>query len=182
MVNPVASDDCGDVTIEKWGTPTCRFGGYPTGLWDNNNVPLNTFVAWQLKITVTNTHGHAIEDVTVKDRLGAELMLLDADPSTPLIIDEISISQGEWSYYTKGKSEKVFLEWDVGDLGPGQSATLIIGIGTDLNPSGKQEYTTPGCYWLNSGATAKWIDPTDGLQYSASSNRIKVIVVGEEED
>jgi hypothetical protein len=181
MVNPVASDDCGDVDLEKDADGVCYWGGLNPSLWDNDNVPLNTFVAWYLTITVTNNHGHDLLGVTVKDRLGAELMLLDADKSTPEI-DEVGISQGDWSYYTKGNSDKVFLFWDVGDLGPGESATLTIGIGTDENPSGRQEYTTPGCYWLNSGATAKWIDPTDGLQYSTSSNQIKVIVVGEEED
>ncbi len=170
MLNPVASDGCGCVTVCKSATPTCRYGGYPVGLWDNDHVPLNTFVAWELTIVVKNTHAYAIEDVWVKDRLGAELKYLGT----------IWISQGSATFDTKGGSDKVFIEWDVGTIPGGKSATLIIGIGTDLNPAGKQEYTSPGCYYLNSGATAKWF--VDGKQYSATSNRILIHVIGEEEE
>ena len=61
-----------------------------------------------------------------------------------------------------------------------QETKLKIVIGTDTNPAGQQEYTTPGPYYLNSGATVKWI--YDGKQYSASSNKLMITVVGEEEE
>ena len=185
MLNPVASCECEDVTIEKEGIPVCYFGGLPVSQWDNDNVPLNTFVTWFLKIEVTNNHDYTIEDVVVKDRLGGELMLMDWDPDdgdVPPDIDPRTITQGSWGYSLHGKTDKVFLEWDVGDILPYHTATFIIGIGTDINPGGQQEYTTPGEYYLNSGATVKWIDPTDGKQYSASSNRIMITVIGEEEE
>jgi hypothetical protein len=179
MANPVAADECGEVTIQKWGTPTCYFGGLSPSLWDNDHVPLNTYVAWLLTIQVINNNDYAIENVRVKDRLGGELMLLDYDQSTPEI-DPKMISQGTWSYSLHGQTEKVFLEWDVGVLAPHTTATFVIGIGTDTNPAGHQEYTSPGCYELNSGATVKWI--YDGEQYSTTSDTIPITVVGEEEE
>jgi hypothetical protein len=38
----------------------------------------------------------------------------------------------------------------------GQSEFIDLLVFTKLNPSGKQEYTTPGTYTMNSGATVTW--------------------------
>ena len=55
------------------------------------------------------------------------------------------------------------------------TATLIFEISTDLNPAGKQEYTSPGCYELNSGAVLKFT--YNGKKYSAHTLPITVLVV-----
>jgi hypothetical protein len=53
-------------------------------------------------------------------------------------------------------------------------------VWTKKNPAGKQEYTSPGEYTLNSGPTAKWLDP-EGHQgsYAGLSLPIYAIDYGE---
>jgi len=82
-------------------------------------------------------------------------------------------------FSTKGKSEKVFLFWDIGTHEPGEYATLYLTMATDLNPAGKQEYTSPGTYELNSGAVVKKI--YDGVQYSWETGQLSIEVFGEED-
>ena len=60
-----------------------------------------------------------------------------------------------------------------GVLLPGQAVTLTMLVWTKLNPSGRQEYTSPGTYTLNSGPTMKWLDE-GGHQYSAEAPSILV--------
>lgn len=172
MVNPVAS--CNGVDFGKNNQPICRYD-VP---FSNDAVPLGTKVYWDLSIYVKNRNTYTIENVVVKDRLGAELELRLDDPEnegiTPLC------TKGTWSYETKGNSDKVFLLWEIGNLGPGEDAELVLTVATDLNPAGKQEYTSPCWHMWNSGATIKWI--YDGKQYSKSTDAEWVKVVGEEEE
>ncbi len=48
------------------------------------------------------------------------------------------------------------LYWDLGNLE--NEAELIIKIATRKNPAGKQEFTSPGTYFLNEGAWLKCYD------------------------
>jgi len=157
------------------GIPYCWFN---KGIWNGCKwviapttltAPLGTDVHWQIRITVSlpSSWDGPIENVIVKDRFGAEIeidayMYITGDDWTKL---EIS---------TKGKSEKVFLTWYIGTLSPGETAQLKLLISTDHNPAGKQEYTSPGCYELNSGAVLKFT--YQGKQHSAYTEPIKVSV------
>ena len=76
-----------------------------------------------------------------------------------------------------GKTDKVHLFWYIGDLAPGETARLILLVSTDLNPAGHQEYTEPGIYEMNSGATLKFIDPEQDMQLSAVTDSIYVTVL-----
>lgn len=76
-----------------------------------------------------------------------------------------------------GKTDKVHLFWYIGDLAPGETARIIILVSTDLNPAGHQEYTAPGVYEMNSGATLKFIDPEQDMQLSAVTDSIYVTVL-----
>jgi uncharacterized repeat protein (TIGR01451 family) len=138
-----------------------------------------TETQWAIVFEVTNPFGYTMEEVVITDRFGGEIEIDDADPEIEGV-NEVSITHGTWSYYTKGKSEKVFLTWDIGDLDPGETALLIVLVSTDLNPAGKQEYTSPGFYELNSGATLKFIDSEQDMQLSAYTNSIGVRVTPEE--
>jgi hypothetical protein len=97
-------------------------------------------------IQVHNPSGTMWRDVTVKDRWGAEIDVVAAHPS-----------MGTATLSTRGASEKEFLQWAVGDLGPGQTVNLVLLTMTDLNPAGHQEYTSPGEYDYNSGAVVKFL-------------------------
>lgn len=150
--------------FNKWIKVECTWYMAPTTV----TVPLKTDVQWSFGITVDlpGDWGGAIENVVVYDRLGAEIEIDEPFP--------VSISHGTVSYTTKGKSEKVFLTWDIGRLLPGESARLEINISTDHNPAGKQQYTSPGCYELNSGAVLKF--KFEGKKYSAYTLPINVLV------
>jgi len=60
----------------------------------------------------------------------------------------------EWS----GKTHKIHFEWYIDELKAGKTIKIIIGVSTDLNPGGKQEYTSSCEHCINSGAVlkAKW--------------------------
>ncbi|NIM91659.1 MAG: DUF11 domain-containing protein [Candidatus Aminicenantes bacterium] len=126
-----------------------------------------TDTQWAIVMDVVNPFNYTMYEVVIKDRFGAEIE----------IDDEVSITHGDWWYETKGRSEKVFLTWDIVELPPGETARLIILVSTDENPAGKQEYTTPGIYELNSGATLKFLDPEQGVQLSAYTDSIYVTVL-----
>jgi PKD repeat protein len=142
-----------------------RLYGTPPSL----TIKEKTEVQWALKIEVTNTFPYTMTDAVIKDRFGAEIEIDEPFP--------VSITHGTASYTTKGKSEKVFLTWEIGDLQPGDTARLVLLVSTDINPSGKQEYSEPGIYELNSGATLKFIDPEQDMELSACTDSIYVTVV-----
>lgn len=123
-------------------------------------------VVWMMHISTSNWWGtDDFTDVVVKDNLGAELE-----------IDRIvSVSHGTVDIRLTGKSEKVHLTWYVGTLAPGERAHLYFEVSTDYNPGGKQEYTTPGWYELNSGPTAKYRVLGKRYSYEASNIWIEVL-------
>ncbi len=92
------------------------------------------------------------------------------------IIDYAAVpTQGTATLTTQGNSNKEFLKWEVGTLGPGGTANLVLMAQTDLNPAGHQEYTSPGTYEFNSGAVLKFL--VDGKQTSFETGSIMVTVV-----
>jgi len=144
-------------------------------------VPINTCVWWVLRIEVTNTFfgtDTGMQDVVVTDRFGAEL---DGQPlsDVPVNVEVITHSRGQSGKETF--ETQVRINWcvtgdlvagecvDGGQLLPGESAFLDMLVWTKLNPSGKQEYTSPGTYEMNSGATAKWVDQS-GVQCAPLAN------------
>jgi uncharacterized repeat protein (TIGR01451 family) len=142
--------ECSGLTIEK-----VKISG-------PDEVFIHNYNEWELKITVTaaNAPGSGVEGVTVHDVLPAELELL-----------EWTASQGTLSI-TKpgnGKMGSTHLTWDVGYLGcwVGNSAELVLKIATKKNPAGKQEFTSPGLYSLNDGASAKGVNADTNEEVSA---------------
>jgi hypothetical protein len=115
-------------------------------------------------IQVHNPTGDTWTDVTVKDRFGAEIDVTSVNPT-----------QGTVTLTTKGKSEKEFLEWGIGDLAAGETVNLVLYANTDLNPAGKQEYSEPGAYEFNSGVVLKV--HVDGKQRSFETGSIMVTVL-----
>jgi len=134
---------------------------------------MGTDVHWwiMIKVSLPSNWGEPIKNVVVTDRFGAEI---EIDSPFP-----VSITHGTVSYTTKGNSEKVFLTWNIETLSPGKTAILRFKISTDHNPAGKQEYTSPGCYELNSGTVLKFTFKEK--QYSAYTHPIYVKVKGYED-
>jgi len=147
----------------------CLLGDYYPGNHISDpleNLELFTVYEWWLRIQICASD--TIEDVTLADRFGAEFGIC--------IVDWEGGDSGEApETYTKGNSEKVFLTWNIGEIEGGECATVWLHIWTDHNPAGKQEFTSYGTYYLNSGAVAKW--KLDGVKYSAETGQLSVSTI-----
>jgi PKD repeat protein len=113
-----------------------------------DEIVTHTYHEWELKITVSGASPtKSYENVVVYDVLPAELTLL-----------EFELTQGTLTETKKGKGKMgaTHLLWDVGNLE--NEAELIIKIAARKNPAGKQEFTSPGTYFLNEGAWLKCFD------------------------
>ncbi len=109
-------------------------------------LQLNTFYDWWIQIQICTPR--TITNVRLSDRFGAEF-------GVELIAYSGGSSGSTPILSTQGKSQKVFLNWYIGTLNSGECATIILHVWTDHNPAGKQEFTSYGTYYLNSGAVAK---------------------------
>lgn len=141
-----------------------------------------TEIQWAVVIDVTNPFEYTMEDIVITDRFGAEIEIDELFPYS------ITHGTAQWDYgpgegkkKPNWKSKKLFLTWEIGDLAPEETARLILLVSTDLNPAGHQEYTSPGIYELNSGATLKFIDPEQDMQLSAVTDSIYVTVLPTED-
>ena len=134
---------------------------------DDEIIEIGEETVFVLEITVINNdYSSPISNVTVKDRLGGDLEV--DDPGAFIVSSPPGKNQ-------KNQTDKVFLTWEVGTLGPGESQTTTIIVSTDINPGGYQEYTEAGIHCLNSGVNAKGIFLD--RQVSASSDPIMVEVL-----
>jgi hypothetical protein len=151
-------------------------------LTDPLDVPIETCVVWIARICIINTDNYCYTDLVITDHWGAELAGQSMD--YPFVNLQPTI-------HTRGKSHKqsfegqyrltwyvTYISGDVsdpddvdnsGELCPGESAHIEMYVWTDLNPAGRQEYTSPGDYTLNSGPTDKWLSVEDGHQRSSYS-------------
>jgi PKD repeat protein len=122
-----------------------------------DEVYTHTYNEWELKITVSDyNHYNGYKNVIVYDVLPAELELLDYELTRGTLL---AIIKG------KGKMGSTHLTWNIGDLNG--EAELILKIGTRKNPAGKQEFTSPGKYLLNEGASVEGIDSSTGKTINA---------------
>jgi len=142
LVPSAFANGCNGDLITKEIIDTCEFNSDPT-----SGLSLYTPYQWYVKITVTNNLGETMMDVYLKDRFGGEFAVGLVDSSEGLSLDILT---------TKGKTAKVFLDWEYGDLMPGETIWVLLLVSTDENPGGNQEFTSCGCYYLNSGATVQW--------------------------
>lgn len=123
---------------------------------------------WTIVTDVTNSFPYTMTNAVLTDTFGSEI---EIDPPFPY-----NITHGTVSYTTKGKSEKVLLTWEIGDILPGETASLIFLVSTDKF-KGKQQYGEEGIYLLSSGAALRFVDPEQDTQLSAVSDPIYVTVL-----
>ena len=164
----ILSTECNGVTLSK----AVLYSGYilPNGTWvssaEISGLQLYTHYDWWVRIQICTEK--TVTCVRLADRFGAEFGVE--------VIDFVGGSSGEAPVLTtKGNSDKVFLNWNVGTLCAGECATVWLHVWTDHNPAGRQEFTSYGCYYVNSGAVAKWKDC--GVQYSAETGQITISTI-----
>lgn len=123
-------------------------------------VPTETCVWWVLRITVRNSSPTAMSDVLVRDHLGAELgaAVLTYSRGQAQIITHVNQARLYWC--VSGPLSGKACSAGGGQMFPADEETLDLLVFTKLNRSGKQAFTSPGPYELNSGATAHWLDPS----------------------
>jgi uncharacterized repeat protein (TIGR01451 family) len=142
-----------------------------------------TYYEWVLQINITNTGGSIAQNVIVKDVLPAELKLLYLNTTAGTATYQIyNPNEGTRSLPPRPVIAPVrkatHIRWLVGELQPGQSESLTMTICTDLNPAGKQEFTSPGIYSLNNGAWAVGYDTLTGTEIGAGPTPpIKVNII-----
>jgi hypothetical protein len=120
-------------------------------------------------IQVHNNTGENWDNVVVEDRWGAELSVIVTSSSAGTTA----------TLMTKGKSEKVFLEWNIGMLLAGETANLVLHTETDLTPGGDQSYTECSYHEYNSGAVLKYRNEFN-KQRSFGSGELVVSVLTED--
>lgn len=170
LANPIAATYVeGEVTIDKKADPWCDPNDPDPIQFTNEAVPVETEVVWRLYIGIWNGLQDTITNVRVKDRFGGELEV-DYEPFAPFT------NKGQITITTKGNSDKVFLDWYIESLNPGESCFLWVLISTDINPGGHQSYTSTGEYLWNSGSVIKYNDAA-GVQHSVHTGQIWVTVV-----
>jgi outer membrane protein assembly factor BamB/PKD repeat protein len=134
-------------------------------------VNTHTYSEWTLEARISNPGGSLVSEVLVFDVLPAELELVDHVPSQ----GTLTVQKNH------DKMNPTFLVWFAGALMPGDEATLTMTVGTVENHAGKQEFTSPGIYPLNEGASALGIDgPTSVLIEAGPTDAIMVSAVEEE--
>ncbi len=170
---------------------------------DPLTVPIETCVWWVLRITVNNTTGEDMHDVMVVDRFGAELGVGEFLDYLPVEVIPIYHTRGKSQSgpVDDGFTTQFRVVWCVTDGPPGpvdpinddtcvdpdpatplafgESEFIDLLVFTKLNPAGKQEYTTPGEYTMNSGATVTWEQGVAGGP-QASDNTPSIVITAVE--
>jgi hypothetical protein len=165
MASPVGAKSHGEVDW-FWNSAVSACGGF-----ENDAVPVGMFVGWTFRIYVENTFSEDMTNVVVKDKFTRELMVCEGCPDIP----DPYTSQGIMEITTKGKTDRAWLEWDVGTIPAGGYAILVLTVGTDMNPKGHQEFTSTGDYELNNGAILRY--DMGGFKYRETTDPIPITVV-----
>ncbi|MBC7320392.1 hypothetical protein H5T89_07080 [bacterium] len=135
----------------------------PDGIF---RIPTHQYAEWKIIVKISSTN--PIDDVVIKDIFEPQLGVQDPP---------IYISQGTVNYtYSPGQMKKVTVIWTIGDSFSGD-AELILKVYTKPNPAGNQEFTSPGTYYLNKGATLNYT--LGGTGYSVTTEEILVTAYGE---
>lgn len=154
---------------------------YPPNPWDPldappwNEVPMDKCVVWVVTINVCNPYDYIMYNVVVTDNFSAELNGVEmADCPYDVVVPHIA--KGRWK--KTQEPNQIRIDWDDFNLDPTECVTLELLVWLRKNPAGHQEYTSEGCYTLNSGPTAKWLDAPDGHQFSFDAEPLYVKTTG----
>lgn len=131
-------------------------------------VPIATVVYFTMRITL---HAYApVTAATVMDGIGADLVL-----------DQYAQSSGvvEYGKAGKGKMGATKVTWTIGDPEVSVDYTLDLYVHTGLNPRQKQEYTSTGIQYLNSGPELHFTYET--VEYVVQGPAVAVNVVAPSE-
>ena len=92
-------------------------------------------------------------------------------------LDETGVTFDGFVVYWTAFTLMANFEWDVGSMDEGDVKEVYLTVSTDTDPGGRQEFTSPGTYFLNSGATVEGVVESTGEQTSAESCGIEIEVL-----
>jgi len=126
-------------------------------------VPNKQYAEWE--VTIQLFSDSPIDNVVITDNFGGEFG-----------VERISVSRGTVEFNYSGTTKKVSIKWIIGNSFSGP-ASLVLKVYTDKNPAGKQEFTSSGTHFLNSGSVLKY--RIGNTQYSVNvPSVIKVVSYG----
>lgn len=186
-------DDDHDGITDEWGEGEFIDYGDQDGI-----IEVGELILWIVEYNVTNPFNYTMTSVVMEDRWGGEYGLggdgddndndgrideeylngIDDDGDGDIDEDtsDFYMTKGKVTFELRGKTDKIYIKWEIGELKPNETVVMRMPVFTDRNtginkhfPKGHQEYTSPGHYILNSGAVIKWRDWRD-KQGSAHTN------------
>lgn len=108
---------------------------------------------------------------------GGSVSVTDGTSVWTGFLDETGVTfDGFVVYWTDG-SLKAHFEWNIGSMDEGDVKEVYLTMSTDTNPDGLQEFTSPGTYFLNSGATVEGVVESTGKKTSAEISGIEIEVL-----
>lgn len=91
-------------------------------------------------------------------------------------LDETGVTFDGFVVYWTDETLKPHFEWSIGAMDDGDVKEVYLTVSTDTDPDGLQEFTAPGTYFLNSGATVEGVVDSTGKKTSAESCGIEIEV------
>jgi len=150
------------VTVDKELTACYQTNDQAKTPVDPDTLLLGTEYTFEMTITINAAM--ALTDVIVVDGIGADLGNVVTDP---------------WGIPTKagkGKNGATKVTWTYAGMDASDGDVLLkITASTDINPAGKQEFTSPGEHVLNSGPVVSFTYA--GCRYSVQGPPVMVTVV-----
>ena len=161
---------------DKWGGNLMALPSQPTAFDDKTNtVTLQNGDIF--KIDYNEYKKYVDEGIELTDSAGgsAWITLHTGDQQ-----EGTNPGNGKGSNGKDGKSYDTDVRWEIGWLEPGESRTLTLYIAPGKNPGGKLQFSSPGCYYINTGPRVRvYADAgyEDFLYAIDRTNRLRVIVL-----
>lgn len=108
---------------------------------------------------------------------GARVNVVDGASVWTGYLDEAGVTFGNFVVHWTDESSKAHITWNIGSMDKGDVKEIYLTISTDKNPDGLQEFTSPGTYFLDPGATVEGIVESTGKQTRAETNYIEITVL-----
>jgi len=147
-------------------------------LWGPDSIspagPYQTFTVLTFTLHIYIKTTGALTNVVLKDIVSAEWAVIGTSAFTgPGVTTSWSIPTPTIGPTGNGQMSATLIVWNLGNLAANEYL-LVVTIQTRLNPAGKQEFTSPGLYYVNSGATIKYT--FEGVKYSLSTGPVPILI------
>jgi fimbrial isopeptide formation D2 family protein len=167
VAGPKLIENCSSTAEEICKTVTYNDGA-------DNQITVGEPITYTILITVHNGTTSPWSSTVVTDTFGSDL---DVSVSVAASLGTANLNLTAPPPNAKaGVTQKWKLNWNIGTLIAGGTATLTLTAVTDINPGGNQEYTSCGTHVVNGGANLRFRNSANKSQ-SFNTGAITVNVV-----